>query len=142
MMLNSELATSVMIGQKITVVLLDNRGYGCINRLQMACGGANFNNLLDDSHQVVRPNIDFRAHAEAMGAIAVKVSSLAELEQALKDSESNDRSTLILIDTDPLATTEAGGFWWDVAVPEVSPRTEVNQARAGYIKALASQRIN
>jgi 3D-(3,5/4)-trihydroxycyclohexane-1,2-dione acylhydrolase (decyclizing) len=90
----------------------------------------------------VRPNIDFRAHAEAMGAIAVKVSSLAELEQALKDSESNDRSTLILIDTDPLATTEAGGFWWDVAVPEVSPRTEVNQARAGYIKALASQRIN
>ena len=36
MMLNSELATSVMLGHKIIVVLLDNRGYGCINRLQMA----------------------------------------------------------------------------------------------------------
>ena len=45
LMLNSEIATSVMLGQKITIVLLDNRGYGCINRLQMGTGGANFNNL-------------------------------------------------------------------------------------------------
>jgi 3D-(3,5/4)-trihydroxycyclohexane-1,2-dione acylhydrolase (decyclizing) len=33
LMLNSELATAVMLGQKLTVVVLDNRGYGCINRL-------------------------------------------------------------------------------------------------------------
>ena len=47
MMLNSELATSVMLGLKLTVVVLDNRGFGCINRLQLATGGASFNNLLD-----------------------------------------------------------------------------------------------
>ncbi len=46
MMLNSEIASSIMLGAKITIVLLDNAGYGCINRLQMATGGANFNNLL------------------------------------------------------------------------------------------------
>src|SRR5690606_4173821 len=45
MMLNSELSTAVMMGKKLTVVLLDNRGFGCINRLQMGTGGANFNNL-------------------------------------------------------------------------------------------------
>src|SRR6218665_1623792 len=33
MMLNSELASSVLLGRKIIVVILDNRGYGCIERL-------------------------------------------------------------------------------------------------------------
>ena len=141
MMLNSELATSVMLGLKLTVVLLDNRGYGCINRLQMATGGANFNNLLKDSRHEVMPEIDFRAHAASMGAIAVKVASINELEQAIEASKKNDRTSVIVIDTDPLITTDEGGHWWDVAVPEVSPRAEVNKARAAYEKARTAQRI-
>ncbi|MDM9629139.1 3D-(3,5/4)-trihydroxycyclohexane-1,2-dione acylhydrolase (decyclizing) [Rhizobium sp. S152] len=141
MMLNSELATSVMLGLKLNIVLLDNRGYGCINRLQMATGGANFNNLLKDAYHEVMPEIDFRAHAESMGAIAVKVASIAELEKAIADSKKNDRTSVFVIDTDPLITTEAGGHWWDVAVPEVSPREQVNKAHAGYVKARAAQRI-
>jgi 3D-(3,5/4)-trihydroxycyclohexane-1,2-dione acylhydrolase (decyclizing) len=141
MMLNSELATSVMLGKKLTVVMLDNRGYGCINRLQMATGGANFNNLLKDAYYEELPDIDFRKHAEAMGAVALKVGSIAELEQALKDTRANGRTTVIVIDTDPLITTEEGGNWWDVAVPEVSPREQVNAAHAAYVKALAAQRI-
>ncbi|MFK0163707.1 3D-(3,5/4)-trihydroxycyclohexane-1,2-dione acylhydrolase (decyclizing) [Rhizobium sp. NPDC090279] len=141
MMMNSELATSVMLGLKITVVLLDNRGYGCINRLQMATGGANFNNLLKDARHEVMPEIDFRAHAASMGAVAVKVSSISELEQAIETSKKNDRSSVIVIDTDPLITTDEGGHWWDVAVPEVSPRVEVNKARAAYEKARGAQRI-
>jgi 3D-(3,5/4)-trihydroxycyclohexane-1,2-dione acylhydrolase (decyclizing) len=141
MMLNSELATSVMLGKKLTVVLLDNRGYGCINRLQMATGGANFNNLLKDSYFEVMPDIDFRKHAEAMGAVALKVSSLAELEQALADTRDNGRTTVVVIDTDPLVTTDEGGHWWDVAVPEVSPRESVVAAHAAYVKALAAQRF-
>ncbi|WP_283194936.1 3D-(3,5/4)-trihydroxycyclohexane-1,2-dione acylhydrolase (decyclizing) [Rhizobium sp. AN80A] len=141
MMLNSELATSVMLGLKLNIVLLDNRGYGCINRLQMGTGGANFNNLLKDAYHEVMPEIDFRAHAESMGAIAVKVSSIAELEQAIIDSRKNERTSVFVIDTDPLITTEAGGHWWDVAVPEVSSREEVNKARANYVKAREAQRI-
>jgi 3D-(3,5/4)-trihydroxycyclohexane-1,2-dione acylhydrolase (decyclizing) len=141
MMLNSELATSVMLGLKLNIVVLDNRGYGCINRLQMGTGGANFNNLLKDSYHEVMPEIDFRAHAESMGAIAVKVSSIAELEQAIIDSKKNDRTSVFVIDTDPLITTEAGGHWWDVVVPEVSSREEVNKARANYVKAREAQRI-
>ncbi|MBB3397268.1 MULTISPECIES: 3D-(3,5/4)-trihydroxycyclohexane-1,2-dione acylhydrolase (decyclizing) [unclassified Rhizobium] len=141
MMLNSELATSVMLGLKLNIVLLDNRGYGCINRLQMATGGANFNNLLKDAHYEVMPEIDFRAHAESMGAVAVKVASIAELEKAIADSKKNDRTSVFVIDTDPLITTEAGGYWWDVAVPEVSPREQVNKAHAAYVKARAAQRI-
>ena len=142
MMANSELATSVMMGVKLTVVLLDNRGYGCINRLQHACGGERFNNLYDyNTYQQVSPQIDFVAHARSQGAIARKVSSLAELEAALVESKANPRSTVILIDTDPMISTDAGGHWWDVAVPEVSVRPQVNAAHAKYRAALTKQRV-
>src|SRR5690606_4920359 len=73
MMLNSEIASSIMLGAKLTIVVLDNEGYGCINRLQMATGGANFNNLLKDTIHVTLPGIDFAAHAASMGAAARKV---------------------------------------------------------------------
>ena len=140
MMLNSEIASSIMLGAKLTIVLLDNAGYGCINRLQMATGGANFNNLLRDTHHVTLPGIDFAAHAASMGAMSRKVGSIAELETALQETESNDRTTVIVIDTDPLITTDEGGHWWDVAVPEVSDRPQVNTAREAYVKALKAQR--
>jgi 3D-(3,5/4)-trihydroxycyclohexane-1,2-dione acylhydrolase (decyclizing) len=75
-----------------------------------------------------------------MGAMSRKVSSIAELETALQETESNDRTTVIVIDTDPLVTTDEGGHWWDVAVPEVSDRPRVNAAREAYVKALKAQR--
>ena len=48
LMMNSEIATSIALGLKLTVVVLDNRGFGCISRLQQACGSESFNNLLDE----------------------------------------------------------------------------------------------
>ena len=132
LMMNSELATSVMLGRKLVVVLLDNRGYGCINRLQQATGSPGFNNLLADSRHATLPDIDFAAHARSLGAIAEHVASLGELEAALARARAAERSYVVVIDTDPLKTTEAGGWWWDVAVPEVSARQEVNAARRAY----------
>ena len=140
LMMNSEIVSSIMLGAKLTIVLLDNAGFGCINRLQMATGGANFNNLLKDTHHVTLPGIDFAAHAASMGAISRKVGSISELETALQESEGNDRTTVIVIDTDPLITTDEGGHWWDVAVPEVSDRPQVNAAREAYVQALKAQR--
>ena len=132
MLANSELATAVMMGIPFTVVLTDNRGYGCINRLQAATGGAPFNNLLRDSYHVNEANLDFVAHARAMGATAVKVGTIAELEAEMQKAKSATIPTVIVIDTDPAPGTGAGGTWWDVAVPEVSDRKEVNEARKGY----------
>ena len=139
MMANSELATAVMMGIPFTVVLTDNRGYGCINRLQNATGGAPFNNLLDDSYHVNPSNIDFVAHAGAMGAIAKKAGSIAELEAMMAEAKTATLPTVIVIDTDPLPGTGAGGTWWEVAVPEVSDRAEVNEARKGYEAATKAQ---
>jgi len=134
LMLNAEIATSLMLGMKLIIVVLDNRGYGCINRLQQACGGAPFNNLLEDCVQGPdgAPAIDFAAHARSLGAHAVHVGSLSELEAALHHARSARRTSVVCIDTDPRRTVEAGGWWWEVAVPEVSSRAEVRDARAKY----------
>jgi len=140
MMLNSELATSVMLGKKIIVVILDNRGFGCINRLQIGTGGESFNNLLDTARHEVPSDIDFCAHAASMGAKAEKVSSIEELEQAMVRARASERSYAIVIDTDPLATTEEGGAWWDVAVPEISTRQQVSEAHQNYRKNSKTQR--
>jgi 3D-(3,5/4)-trihydroxycyclohexane-1,2-dione acylhydrolase (decyclizing) len=141
MMMNSEIASSIMLGTKLTIIILDNRGYGCINRLQMATGGANFNNLLKDTWHKELPDIDFRAHAQSMGAIAVKVSSVSELETALVKLKPETRTCVVVIDTDPLITTKEGGSWWNVAVPEVSTRPAVNAARTTYEEALRINRL-
>jgi 3D-(3,5/4)-trihydroxycyclohexane-1,2-dione acylhydrolase (decyclizing) len=132
LMLNSELATSVMLGHKLIVVLLDNRGYGCINRLQHATGGAGFNNLLADASHQVLPQIDFAAHAASLGALSEHVTTLGELTAAMARAHAAERSYVVVIDTNPLKTTEAGGWWWDVVVPEVSERSEVEAARHAY----------
>jgi 3D-(3,5/4)-trihydroxycyclohexane-1,2-dione acylhydrolase (decyclizing) len=141
LMMNSEIATSVMLGTKLTIVVLDNRGFGCINRLQHATGGERFNNLFAyNTLQETAPEIDFAGHARSLGALAEKVKSIAELETALAKAKSHDRTSVIVIDTDPMLSTAAGGHWWDVAVPEVSARPEVQAARKSYETARKLQR--
>ena len=139
LMMNSEIATSVMLQLKLTIVLLDNGGFGCIDRLQRATGGATFNNLLADCGAA--PAIDFRAHAASLGALAQQVESLTELEAALHRARAADRTSVIVIRTDPRIATAAGGHWWDVGVPEVSTRSEVQMARSDYETQRTAQRL-
>ena len=141
LMMNSEIATSLMLGLKLTIVLLDNGGFGCINRLQQATGGAPFNNLLADARHVALPAIDFVAHARSLGAEAVKVGGIADLERALDDARAARTTRVVVIDTDPVPSTDAGGHWWDVSVPEVSVRPAVQSARAAYEQARQAQRV-
>ena len=139
LMLNSEIATSVKMNKKLVVILLDNHGFGCIHRLQQACGGAPFNNLLNVDG--LPPTIDFTGHARSLGAAAEQVKSIADLEAALVRARTADRTTVIVIETDPLSTTTAGGAWWDVPVAEVSTRPEVKAARQRYAEARQRQRL-
>ena len=46
---------------------------------------------------------------------------------------------MIVIDTDPVPTTAAGGAWWDVPVAEVSDRPGVAAARAVYEQHLKAR---
>ena len=135
LMMNSEIATSVMLDKKLNIVVLDNNGFGCIDRLQRSCGSTSFNNLFPNGS-----GVDFAGHAASLGAVSRKVASLAELEAALTAARAERRTSVIVIATDPTASTNAGGAWWDVAVPEVSSRAEVIHARAAYDAARSHQR--
>jgi 3D-(3,5/4)-trihydroxycyclohexane-1,2-dione acylhydrolase (decyclizing) len=134
LMLNSEVATSVRMGLKLIIVLLDNGGFGCIERLQAATGNASFNNLLPEAARS-GGGLDFVAHARSLGAHANRVPELAALAAALAAAREGERTTVLVIATDPAASTSAGGHWWDVAVPEVSERAEVRAARERYENA-------
>jgi 3D-(3,5/4)-trihydroxycyclohexane-1,2-dione acylhydrolase (decyclizing) len=140
LMLNSEIATLVTMRLPLVIVVLDNHGFGCINRLQQACGGAPFNNLLADPVTGAPPAIDFAAHARSLGAAAEQVKTVADLEVALDRARTSGRTSVIVIETDPAATTVAGGAWWDVALPAASARPEVRAARATYVEARRRQR--
>lgn len=135
LMLNSEIATSVMLGAKLVIVLLDNHGFGCINRLQQATAGERFNNLLP-----APPELDFAAHAQALGATSEKVATLAGLEAALARALAADRTYVVVIETDPEQSTDAGGAWWDVAVAAVSDNESLAQARKSYEEQLGKVR--
>ena len=140
LMMNSEIATSVLLDRKLVVVVLDNAGFGCIDRLQNACGGASFNNLFGTIH-TDPPVIDFAAHAAALGARAEKVAGIAELEAALARAKAEPKTTVVVIETDPIKATADGGAWWDVAVPEVSDRPAVESARAAYVAASGPRQL-
>ena len=145
MMANSELATAVMRRIPFTVILTDNRGYGCINRLQQNSGGVAFNNMYVDSRIETQPQIDFVAHAGAMGAHAVKAAGIAGLEAEIRAARGRDIPTVIVIDTTaapgPGDGLEGAGHWWDVAVPAVGDTEKLKQAYARYIKNAAQQSL-
>jgi len=135
LMMNSEIATSVQLGLKLIIIVLDNGGFGCIERLQRSGGGASFNNLFEAGS-----GVDFAAHAASLGAAACKVCGIPELEAALRAAREAPHTAVIVIETDPARGTAAGGAWWDVAVAEVSDRQEVADARRIYDAARASRR--
>jgi 3D-(3,5/4)-trihydroxycyclohexane-1,2-dione acylhydrolase (decyclizing) len=135
LMLNSEIATSIALRQKITIVVLDNRGFGCINRLQTSLGGKGYNNLMESSYEDAEdaPSIDFAQHAAALGANAEKVSGLSDLGPALQRAKESSRTAVVVIDTDPVPSTAEGGTWWDVPVAAASDNDAVSSAYQDYL---------
>ena len=140
LMMNSDLYSTVLTGHKLVVVVCDNGGFAVINRLQIAQGGAPFNNLFSDSRVRNPVSVDFAAHAAAMGCEAETVWSIAELAEALQRARAANRTYVIALRTHAYRWTE-GGTFWEVAVPEVSARSEVREARAAMDAAKSTQRV-
>ena len=140
LMMNCDLYSSVLSGHKLIVVLCDNGGFAVIDRLQVNQGGESFNNLLRD----VRVDgklvpVDFAAHAAAMGCESRRVSTIEELREGFAWARTTDRTTVLVIETDPHAWTE-GGAWWEVGVPETSSQPAIQAARAELDAAKKLQR--
>jgi 3D-(3,5/4)-trihydroxycyclohexane-1,2-dione acylhydrolase (decyclizing) len=131
LMANSDVYSSVLSGHPFVLVLCDNGGFAVIDRLQVSKGGAHFNNLLEDVRATGPVRVDLAAHARSMGAEVAEASSLQELEETFRRARDADRTSVIVIRTDPGAWT-GGDAWWDVGVPEVSVRDEVLVAKAEH----------
>jgi 3D-(3,5/4)-trihydroxycyclohexane-1,2-dione acylhydrolase (decyclizing) len=132
MMMSPDIYSSVLSGHKFIVVLCDNGGYAVIQRLQEFKGGVAFNNRYDEgTRRRVEIEPDYAAHAASMGALVEEVDGLDALAEAFERARSADRTTVIVIRTDPYTWTE-GDAWWDVGVPEVSDREQVRVARASH----------
>lgn len=140
LLMNSDIYSTVLTGHKMIVIVCDNGGYAVINRLQNFKGTPSFNNLIKDS-RVKKPfAVDFAKHAESMGAAARHCDTLADFEAALKWAKTTDRTTVISIVTDAFQWVP-GDADWDVGVPEVSSRPEVQAARAHHDTIRKKQRI-
>ena len=140
MMMNSDIYSSVLSDHKIIIIVPDNGGFAIINRLQNFKGGASFNNLIKDSRVKQPFSVDFAKHAESMGAKARRVETLDELNEAMKWAQNNEKTTVLTIPTDAFEWTP-GDAAWDVGVPEVSIRKDVNQARKDHDEIRSKQRI-
>lgn len=139
LMMNSDIYSTVSTGHKVIFIVCDNGGFAVINRLQVNTGGEEFNNLLKHTRRVSDTRVDFVKHAESMGAIAEKVTSIEEFCAAFHRAKAADRSYVIVIETHPYQWTE-GGSWWEVGVPEVSRRDQVLIARAEWDAERKNQR--
>ena len=140
LMLNSDIYSSVLSGRKMIVILCDNEGFAVIERLQRNQGGASYNNMLRDSTGTRNDaRVDFRAHAESMGAVTFEAHSRDELERALEAAREADRTAVIVTRVRESDWTEGGAFW-EVGVPEVSARPEVMAARVAMDDGLKAQR--
>jgi 3D-(3,5/4)-trihydroxycyclohexane-1,2-dione acylhydrolase (decyclizing) len=146
LMLNAEIVTAVAEGLKFTVVVLDNHGYQCIIGLGRAVGVPDFGNELrfrdKGRNRLTGPYVpvDFRAHAEAMGALAVFARTPGELKAALAQARAADRVSVIVVPVEPEKRVAGFEGWWDVPVAAVSGQTSVQVARRGYEAAIARQR--
>ena len=107
LMLNSELYSSVLTGQKLIVVVCDNGGFAVIDRLQTGQGGRSFNNMFGRSATSRSRSTGSRTRARS--AVAPRRSSTtAELEDAFERARAADRTTVIAIETAPDAGRPAG----------------------------------
>ncbi|MBL8931951.1 MAG: 3D-(3,5/4)-trihydroxycyclohexane-1,2-dione acylhydrolase (decyclizing) [Kineosporiaceae bacterium] len=140
LMLNSEIYSSVLSGRKFVLVVCDNGGFAVIERLQRNQGGQSYNNMLADSRGPgANVRVDFAAHARALGAQAIEVASMADLDAALRVARAADRTTVVVTRVRADDWTEGSAFW-QVGVPEVSERAEVRAARTAHEAGMAGQR--
>jgi 3D-(3,5/4)-trihydroxycyclohexane-1,2-dione acylhydrolase (decyclizing) len=146
LMMPTEIVTSVQEGIKIIIVLADNHGFASIGSLSRSLGqqgfGTSYHFRSQTSGQLDGDPlaVDFAANARSLGAYALKANSLDELKKALAEAKNLDRTTVIVVETDPSVGVPGYESWWDVAVAEVSEMDSVRKARAAYEEARKRER--
>jgi 3D-(3,5/4)-trihydroxycyclohexane-1,2-dione acylhydrolase (decyclizing) len=147
LMMAQEIVTAVAERVKLNIVLVDNRGFASIGALSESLGSQRFGTRyryrdpatgrLDGG---VLP-VDLAANAASLGADVIRARTVKEFAAALEQSRASDRTTVVHVETDPLAPVPSSESWWDVPVSETSALDSTRQARAAYEAAKRDQRL-
>ena len=146
LMMSSEIVTSIQEGFKLTIIVLDNRGYSSIGGLSQSLGSQGFGTDYQRRNSQTGQldggplPVDFPAITQAMGAHSVRANNYAELEAAIEAAKSIPCTSVIVIETDKEARVPGYESWWDVPVSEVSEMQSVRKVRGEYEKALGKER--
>jgi len=133
LMLPGELVTAVEQKVKLTIVLLDNRGYASIGSLSRSLGTDGFGTALN-------AEVDLAANAESLGARVMRAETIDELRGALEAAKGEQGVTVIAVATDRARGVPSYESWWDVPVAEVSDVATVRAAREEYEQARLAER--
>jgi 3D-(3,5/4)-trihydroxycyclohexane-1,2-dione acylhydrolase (decyclizing) len=150
LMLSSELVTAVQERQKLTIVLVDNRGFKSIGSLSRSLGTDGFGTLyryrrdgslgVDSDDKGDDLPVDLAANAESLGAKVFRTTTVADLRTALDAARDERGPVVIAIEVDRYESVPDYDSWWDVAVAEVSDVVAVRAARERYEAARANER--
>ena len=146
LMMAQEIVTAVSEGLKLVIVLIDNRGFASIGSLSESVGSQRLgtqyryrdpaSGALDGGYLPV----DLAANAESLGADVLRTRTIEEFRVALGKAREASRTTVVYIETDPLAPVPSSESWWDVPVAETSALDSTRRAREAYEQAKARQR--
>jgi 3D-(3,5/4)-trihydroxycyclohexane-1,2-dione acylhydrolase (decyclizing) len=150
LMLSSELVTAVAERQKLTIVLVDNRGYKSIGNLSRALGMDGFGTLyryrsngalgVDSEASTDFLPVDLAANAESLGAKVIRAATVEELRAGLEAAKGEHGPVVIAVEVDRYEDVPGYESWWDVAVAEVSEVASVRAAREQYEAAREDER--
>lgn len=134
MMLHSEIATAIQEKKKITVLLFDNCGFGCINNLQMGNGIGSlatmfrYRNEATDKQDGELITTDFAMIGRGYGMTTYIAKTMKELEEALLDAKNQNNSVLIDIKVLPKSMTDGYGAWWHVGIGDNDKNDKIKSA--------------
>jgi 3D-(3,5/4)-trihydroxycyclohexane-1,2-dione acylhydrolase (decyclizing) len=146
LMMASEIVTAVAEHIKLNIVLVQNHGFASIGALSELLGSQRFGT----SYRYRNPGtgrldggilpVDLAANAASLGADVLRTTTVAEFRKALEQARASERTTVVYIETDPLAPVPSSQSWWDVPVSEVSALESTQQARSAYEAAKRDQK--
>jgi 3D-(3,5/4)-trihydroxycyclohexane-1,2-dione acylhydrolase (decyclizing) len=84
--------------------------------------------------------VDLATNAESLGADVIRVTGIEEFRKALDVARAATKTTVIHIDTDPVAPVPSSESWWDVPVSQVSDLDSTQRAYQTYQQHKATQR--
>ena len=147
LMLNSEMATAVQEGAKITIVVFDNAAFGCINNLQMGNG---IESLATEMRQRSKRTgkldgkycyTDFAKIGEGYGMKGFTAKTPEELREALRAAKKEKGSVVIDVKVLPKTMAEGYNSWWHIGVATTARSKKVLEARKDIDRHLAKARI-